>query len=121
MLIKTHNLTKQALHWAVGKCEGYTATIKPTEVVYVHQSGEWHHNGNWRPSTNAAQGEPIIERERIQTAQGEQTGTWCANQLGSGHGWITGPTRLIAAMRCYVRSKLGDEVDVPDDVLALDA
>lgn len=25
-----------------------------------------------------------------------------------------GPTRLIAAMRCYVASKLGDEVEVPE-------
>jgi hypothetical protein len=28
-----------------------------------------------------------------------------------------GPTPLIAAMRCYVASKLGDEVEVPDELL----
>ena len=28
-----------------------------------------------------------------------------------------GPTPLIAAMRCYVASKLGDEVDVPEEFL----
>jgi hypothetical protein len=27
-----------------------------------------------------------------------------------------GPTPLIAAMRCYVISKLGDEVEVPDEL-----
>ena len=27
-----------------------------------------------------------------------------------------GPTPLIAAMRCFVVSKLGDEVNVPDDL-----
>lgn len=27
---------------------------------------------------------------------------------------VTGPTPLIAAMRCYVASHLGDEVDVPE-------
>jgi hypothetical protein len=27
-----------------------------------------------------------------------------------------GPTPLFAAMRCYVASKLGDEVDVPEDL-----
>ena len=26
------------------------------------------------------------------------------------------PTPLIAAMRCYVASKLGDEVDVPEEL-----
>jgi len=28
-----------------------------------------------------------------------------------------GPTPLIAAMRCFVASKLGDEVDVPEELL----
>lgn len=27
---------------------------------------------------------------------------------------LTGPTPLIAAMRCYTKSKLGDEVEAPD-------
>ncbi|MBS4017500.1 MAG: hypothetical protein KGZ68_04610, partial [Dechloromonas sp.] len=27
-----------------------------------------------------------------------------------------GPTRLVAEMRCYVASKLGDEVDVPEEL-----
>lgn len=29
----------------------------------------------------------------------------------------TGPTPLIAAMRCYVASKLGDEVEIPEELL----
>jgi hypothetical protein len=28
-----------------------------------------------------------------------------------------GPTPLIAAMRCYVASKLGDEVEIPAELL----
>lgn len=31
----------------------------------------------------------------------------------------TGPTQLNAAMRCYVANKLGDEIEVPDELLAL--
>jgi hypothetical protein len=27
-----------------------------------------------------------------------------------------GPTPLIAAMRCYVASKLGDEVELPEEL-----
>jgi hypothetical protein len=30
--------------------------------------------------------------------------------------WATGPTPLIAAMRCFVTSKLGDEVDIPEEL-----
>jgi hypothetical protein len=29
---------------------------------------------------------------------------------------MLGPTPLIAAMRCYVASKLGDEVDIPEEL-----
>ena len=29
-----------------------------------------------------------------------------------------GPTPLIAAMRCYVSGKLGDEVDIPEELCA---
>jgi hypothetical protein len=28
-----------------------------------------------------------------------------------------GPTPLVAAMRCYVASKLGDTVEIPDDLV----
>jgi hypothetical protein len=31
--------------------------------------------------------------------------------------YFVGPTPLIAAMRCYVASKLGDEVEVPEELL----
>jgi hypothetical protein len=30
---------------------------------------------------------------------------------------MRGPTPLIAAMRCYVASKLGDEVEIPEELL----
>jgi hypothetical protein len=28
----------------------------------------------------------------------------------------TGPTPLIAAMRCYALSKLGEEIEIPEDL-----
>ncbi len=63
-------------------------------------------------STNWAQGGPIIDRERINVEpfrdiNGDQ---WSAD------GAWNSPTALIAAMRCYVASKLGDEVDVPEEL-----
>ena len=36
---------------------------------------------------------------------------------GDNSGHMTGPTPLIAAMRCFVASKLGDEVDIPKELL----
>jgi hypothetical protein len=99
MKIKTSELIEAALDWAVAICE---------------------HNVGWEPegedrdyySTDWLQGGPIIEREKI-------TPEW------TGENWMAyikhddeffGPTPLIAAMRCYVASKLGDEVEVPEEL-----
>lgn len=72
------------------------------------------------PSTNWAQGGPIIEKHVIATWCG--SGKWFATPMGAvGYdgcdyidvndwGSLTGPTPLIAAMRCLVASKYGEEV-----------
>lgn len=67
-------------------------------------------------STNWNQGGSIIERETIglffDRACGNQ---WRANHITAPY--QLGPTPLVAAMRCYVASKLGDEVDIPEELL----
>lgn len=56
-----------------------------------------------------AEGGPIIERERMHLIP--SAGRWhAAPQHGPGSG--TGPTPLIAAMRAFVASKLGEEVEL---------
>jgi hypothetical protein len=32
------------------------------------------------------------------------------------NGYVVGPTPLIAAMRCYVASKMGDEIELPEEL-----
>lgn len=71
-------------------------------------------------STNWSQGGPIIEREKIELSfDGAEGGVWAANfPAGLREEFFEiGPTPLIAAMRCFVASKLGDEVDVPEELL----
>ena len=70
------------------------------------------------PSTNWAQGGPIIERGKITVDYRETFGWWVAYTNGSTdyeYG-CTGPTPLIAAMRCYVASKLGDKIELPTEL-----
>ena len=68
-----------------------------------------------QPSTDWAQGGPIIEREKI--ALDTWGDEWLATRIeGSAISEAIGPTPLIAAMRCYVASKLGDEVEVPNEL-----
>jgi hypothetical protein len=116
--MRTDELTGAALDWAVAECEGDDTLA----VYFDERSGEplcrddWPDNQEFKPSTDWAQGGPIIERERllIQPELGKE---------GAGNAWycvaITphdayGATPLIAAMRCYVASKLGDEIETPE-------
>jgi len=111
--MKTSELTGAALDWAVAKCEdGVNIDASglpwlPDESPNEQGDAVWFH-----PSTVWAQGGPIIEREIVNlTDDGEK---W----LAEGHDVIcTGPTPLIAAMRCYVASKLGDEVERPEELI----
>jgi hypothetical protein len=63
--------------------------------------------GIWKPSTDWAQGGPIIEREKI--CVDPHDGVWDA-KMPKRH-WIAGaPSPLVAAMRAFVESKFGYEV-----------
>ena len=72
------------------------------------------------PSTDWAHGGPIIEREGINLVHQGDAHDWDASLWDYAeqdwHLHTEGPTSLIAAMRCYVASKLGDEVEVPEEL-----
>ena len=68
-------------------------------------------------STDWAQAGPIIEREEIDLKFVEE-GVWQASNVFDDIAFhhFKGPTPLIAAMRCYVASKLGDEIEIPESL-----
>lgn len=71
----------------------------------------------YSPSTDWAQGGPIIEREMIETlydTEDDPNIFWYARPVGA-VAYQEGPTPLIAAMRCYVASKFGDTIDIPEE------
>ena len=119
----TNNLTGAALDWAVTQCEGVDYFwLQADEFKPQYESGEYHYSSNW------AQGGPIIEREKVcvEYMAGAGDGgldVWVAEVLHEDkkYGGVMssagqGPTPLIAAMRCYVASKLGDEVEIPEEL-----
>ena len=127
MKIKTTELTDAALDGAVAKCltggEIFQCGRVAHQVVLHSVSGTtapyfMKDSGVIRcafePSTNWSQGGPIIERENI-ALYPHGDGTYEAEVfLNPKRG--AGPTPLIAAMRCYVASKLGDEVEIPEEL-----
>lgn len=112
--MKTSELTGAALDWAVAKCEGFDPETLNTKtgVVYSLRYG-WY-----TPSTDWAQGGPIIEREGIAVWSpllDKADGAWIASYSCAQHEKFA-DSPLIAAMRCYVASKLGDEVEIPEEL-----
>ena len=103
--MKTSELQGAALDWAVATCEGFTWEQGDFDA------GEY--GPGFKPSTDWAQGGPIIERERIEL-RGDGDGGWIAHDNLNPE--QKGPTPLIAAMRCYVASKLGEEVEIPAEL-----
>ena len=98
--MKINELTGAALDWEVAQCEGVSV-----RNGFDDNCPEY--------SINWSQGGPIIEREKIEL---EWHGNYWLAQIRADEEWY-GPTPLIAAMRCYVAYKLGDEVDVPAELL----
>ena len=95
--MKTSELTGKALNWAVNYAEGLRGIFAPVEYC-----DRWSDGG------------PIIERERIELRNDDITREIWAQPWDQDEYQRSGPTPLIAAMRCYVASKLGDEVNVPE-------
>ena len=93
--MKTNELTGAALDWAVQIAEGY---VQPDPIDFARNC--------FKPSTDWSQGGPIIEREGLILDQ------WARWRSSNSYG----TTPLIAAMRCYVASKLGDEIDIPKEL-----
>ena len=143
--MKTAELTGAALDWTVAKCEGKNGVLHDDGItrciVIASESGVY--KGIWKPSTNWAQGGPIIEREGISPIfcdgdLGEPQSYWVATiekqcwewgygpyhdqdekksiRTGYKNELFKGPTPLIATMRCYVASKLGDNVEIPKEL-----
>lgn len=123
MKVKVSESSGPVLDWMVAKAE------ERGPVWNMDSHGRtWH--GWWlskggeyevmpRYSTDWAQGGQILARERIATIPSKPN--WVARIQNPGDplgDWLqlVGPTPLIAALRCYAVSKLGEEVEVPDEL-----
>jgi hypothetical protein len=113
--MKVSELTGAALDWAVAKCEGISVEYVDDGITrcLLMQAGS-----RFNPTTKWAQGGPIIEREKLSLLLISKTGGWAARTEAYPPKYVQGDTPLIAAMRCFATSKLGDEIDVPQELLS---
>ena len=137
--MKTSELTDIALDWAVSVAEGdkvYRPRLgRPADwdkeaylkdgsddrwVVRVENPKVAHFvDWTYNPSGDWMQGGPIIERESINTRYDpdcNKAQAWEASDDIDFFEAMYGPTPLIAAMRCYVASMLGDDIEIPEEL-----
>ena len=100
--IKVAKATQLQLNWLVARIEG--DELPKSGGKGLDYSSDW------------AQGGPILDRERITIRQWTDMPIIHAYMPHDGAPWGAGPTPLIAVMRCYVASKLGREVEVPEEL-----
>lgn len=114
--MNTKDLTDAALDYAVAVCLGHK-DIVTHYVAYIRIRDAAGHSLTFCPSTHWAHGGPIIEREEVFLSPRVE-GNWSA-AIYTADGFChlyEGDTPLIAAMRCYVASRLGDEVTIPEEL-----
>ena len=131
--MKTSELYGAALDWAVAKCEGVSVLVESCDngLSYFTMCAVENVEGlqdcyDYRPSTDWAQGGPIMVREDIiyrkyHKPDSPAHGTFYAmvhRDSGAIVLWrkdraSLGPTPLIAAMRCYVACKLDNQIELP--------
>ena len=119
--MKTSELSGAALDWAVAKCEGVEVQYDRMNKWFETQDLNYAEPNDphvFSPTTYWEQGGPIIEREGICLKYEVDpymrwTATWRKIEMTT---TLYSASPLIAAMRCYVASKLGAEVEVPEEL-----
>lgn len=132
--MKTVELCGMQLDYAVATLDGYSNLRRnhqgfapvlimdpPRKEYGVVQLADLDYSEDWSLAG------PIIEREKITICPNDSKsyigqGLWTAYRVAllfTDEGekeYMHGPTPLIAAMRCYVASKMGDEINLPEEL-----
>lgn len=116
--MKTSDLTGAALDWAVAKI--VTKERHGVGMISNIVDGIWQQHSQHRYSTDWSKGGPIIEREGINLQQfkGHPCRAFKGTVVHYEFSMFAPEGKpLIAAMRCFVASRLGDEVEIPEELL----
>lgn len=103
--------------------DGHQLPIGPVLVHNMERNPDSLLLEEFFPSTDYGQGGPILLNNFIHSGGLNDGSGWFANLYGKRS--ITpkysasGETQLIAAMRCFVTSKLGKVVDIPSELLTI--
>lgn len=140
MKIKVRKAEGPLLEWLVAKAEGIAE-----KLIYNNYIKGWedtsHYWSKYEPLSNFSHSSKIIDRAGITTICARHNLLWAAafgqqdpsevyGEQDDRYDWrrgfyidegdcVFGETRAVAALRCFVISKLGEEVEVSDEVWEL--
>ena len=130
MKIKVKDLIGPALDWAVAKAEDnedcrdpYVTRTRDGMETYVKVTTFSGYETDWEPSADWSQAGPIIEREKITLDydfDGQGLSLWTARKYAFDGTLLwaeSGDSPLDATMRCFITSHLGDEVEIPEELI----
>lgn len=105
--IKVCKAGNRQLDYLVARIEGtLPASMDDWRQRWPRYTADWSHTG------------PIIERVVLSLIR-RPDGQWTADNFSvptRPQHLVFGPTPLIAAARCYIVSKLGETVEVPEEL-----
>lgn len=122
MLVKSYDLTGGALDWAIAHfyLEGSHLFDNPD---FVQEFVDKPTRRNWKYSNEAWFTVQMIKEYKISLMHVEDDdpypiddGPWSANIPGQDYGY-TGPTPEIAICRCVVAYELGEDIEIPNELL----
>lgn len=107
--IKVSEATNTQLDWLVARALG-----KRPSLFVFKQTGALAAEHHY--TTDPAQMWPIIDRQRISIRYWDNTPVVHAYMPGPDAEWSEGATGILAAARCFIVSKLGEIVEVPEEL-----
>lgn len=117
-IVAVADLIGDDLDIAVALADGHP--VRRSKIEHAPGIHEQWPGGNWewirKPSTAWEHAGPIIERERMALNYLDDkwhAGSPATSKFNGEGSDATGPTLLIASMRAYVISKLGETVELP--------
>ena len=121
MLVKSYDLTGGALDWAFAKVylKDHSWFNDPNFVLeFINSKRKL-----WQYSKDSEIAMDMLKEYKISLMHVEEDdpypiddGPWSANIPGQEYGY-TGPTPEIAICRCVVAYKLGEDIEIPNELL----
>ncbi|MCO7536163.1 DUF2591 domain-containing protein [Pseudomonas asiatica] len=128
--VKTAALAGEALGWAVGKAEGLDLQLAPPgyngvpwRVFALYRAAVTERTERFNPWEDWALGGPLVEKRMVSLHCPQSTDDIWAGWVITDKGEFcqAGDNALIAACRAIVAAKLGDTVQVPQELISCPA